>query len=177
MNKTQNSTQNTHELLPRRVLAWAVMRASTNTLATPENLSRGVKQVDTKCALEGCNSTCILGHMFSGCSKSLDRFAQRHDSVLALLLKTINQHKGEDVETYADLNGHRIHDGTIPPNRAATGLGGGDEESGEEGAADRADDPVIVNLVSKQLLKGKRRDIPACPRPGGERMESLKSSG
>ena len=31
------------------------------------------------------------------------------------LLKTINLHKGEEVETYADLNGFKINGGTIPP--------------------------------------------------------------
>ena len=100
--------------VPRGVLAWAV-RASTNTLATPDNLSRWGKRVETKCALEGCNSTATLGHMLSGCSKALDRFAHRHDSVLSHLLKTINLHKGEEVETYADLNGFKINGGTVPP--------------------------------------------------------------
>ena len=52
----------------------------------------------------------------------MDRFAYRHDSVLAHLLKTINKHKGEDMETYADLYGHRVNGGTIPPDLCETEL-------------------------------------------------------
>ena len=44
----------------------------------------------------------------------MDWFAYRHDSVLAHLLNTINKHKGEEVETFADLNGHRVNNGTLP---------------------------------------------------------------
>ena len=55
--------------------------------------------MDKKCVLEGCNSPCTLGNLLSGCNKSLDRFAYRHDSVLAHLVKTINQNKGDEVET------------------------------------------------------------------------------
>ena len=46
--------------VPRGVMAWAV-RASTNTLATPDNLARWGRPVDTKCNLEGCSATCTLG--------------------------------------------------------------------------------------------------------------------
>ena len=76
--------------------------------------------VDKKCALEGCNSLSTLGHILSGCNKALDRFAYRHDSVLAHLAKTINQCKADGVEVYADLNGHRVNGGTLPPDLCET---------------------------------------------------------
>ena len=36
-------------------MAWAV-RASTNTLATPDNLARWGRPVDLKCSMEGCSA-------------------------------------------------------------------------------------------------------------------------
>ena len=47
---------------------------------------------------------CNLGHLLSGCSKSLDRYTFRHDSVLSHLLDTIIKRKKEGVEVFADLN-------------------------------------------------------------------------
>ena len=105
--------------VPKGVLAWAT-RACTNTLATPDNLSRWGRVVDKKCALEGCNSLSTLGHILSGCNKSLDRYAYRHDSVLAHLAKTINQCKADGVEMYADLNGFRVNGGTVPADLCET---------------------------------------------------------
>ena len=105
--------------VPKGVLAWST-RACTNTLATPDNLSRWGRVVDKKCALEGCNSLSTLGHILSGCNKSLDRFAYRHDSVLAHLAKTINQCKADGVEMYADLNGYRVNGGTVPADLCET---------------------------------------------------------
>ena len=46
----------------------------------------------------GCNATCTLGHLLSGCAKSLDRFTFRHDSVLSHLLDVINKRKKEGVK-------------------------------------------------------------------------------
>ena len=67
--------------VPRGVMAWTV-RAGTNTLATPDNLARWGRPVDTRCSMVGCDVTCTLGHLFSSCAKSLDRYKFRHDSVL-----------------------------------------------------------------------------------------------
>ena len=101
------------------MMAWAV-RAGTNTLATPDNLARWGRPVDTRCSMSGCDSFCSLGHMLSACSKSLDRFKFRHDSVLTHLLTTINKNKKEGVTTFADLNGWRVNGGTVPPDLALT---------------------------------------------------------
>ena len=59
------------------------LRTGTNTLATPDNLARWGKPVDTKCHMEGCNAISTLGHLLSSCPKSLDRYSFRHDSVLS----------------------------------------------------------------------------------------------
>ena len=64
--------------VPRGVMAFAV-RAGTNTLATPDNLERWGRPVNKICIMEGCNATCTLGHLLSGCAKSLDRYTFRHD--------------------------------------------------------------------------------------------------
>ena len=105
--------------VPRGVMAWAV-RAGTNTLATPDNLARWGRPVETKCSLEGCTATCTLGHLLSCCGKALDRFKFRHDSVLNHLLETINKNKKEEVTVYADLNGWRVNGGTIPTDMVLT---------------------------------------------------------
>ena len=105
--------------VPRGVMAWAV-RAGTNTLATPDNLARWGKPVDTRCALDGCTAPCTLGHLLSNCSSALDRFKFRHDSVLLHLLKTVITHKTDKVTVYADLNGWRVNGGTVPPDLALT---------------------------------------------------------
>ena len=101
------------------MMAWAV-RAGTNTLATPDNLARWGRPVDTKCSMVGCDNYCTLGHMLSACSKSLDRFKFRHDSVLTHLLNSINNNKKEGVTTFADLNGWRVNGGTVPSDLVLT---------------------------------------------------------
>ena len=105
--------------VPRGVMAWAV-RASTNTLATPDNLARWGRPVETKCNLEGCSATCTLGHLLSSCKVALDRFKFRHDSVLNHLLQTIIKNKSDQVTVFADLNGWRTNGGTIPQDMVLT---------------------------------------------------------
>ena len=82
--------------VPRGVMAFAV-RAGTNSLATPDNLARWGRPVNTKCSMDGCNATCTLGHLLSACPKILDRFTFRHDSVLQHLLNTIVRRKKEGI--------------------------------------------------------------------------------
>ena len=58
--------------VPKGVMAWAA-RATTNCLASPDNLAKWKKIVDPKCPL--CSlSPCTLGHMLSSCKEALDRF-------------------------------------------------------------------------------------------------------
>ena len=121
-------------------MAWA-LRACTNTLATPDNLARWGKQVDTKCHMEGCNSICTLGHLLSSCPKALDRYSFRHDSVLSHLMTTIMRSKKEEVTVYADLAGWRINGGTIPPDLVLT------EQKPDLVIIDRSTNPTKVVLL------------------------------
>ena len=108
--------------VPRGVMAWAV-RASTNTLATPDNLARWGRPVDQKCSMEGCNVTNTLGHLLSNCKTktALDRYKTRHDLVLKHLLDEIKNKNKEGMTIYADLAGWRVNGGTVPPDLALTG--------------------------------------------------------
>ena len=57
--------------VPRGVMSWAI-RACTNSLATPDNLARWGKVVDSTCKMEGCNFVATLGHILLNCKKMLD---------------------------------------------------------------------------------------------------------
>ena len=64
------------------------MKATTNSLATPDNLARWGKVVDSSCKL--CSSDQLngktittLGHILNSCPKMLDRYEWRHNGVLA----------------------------------------------------------------------------------------------
>ena len=126
--------------VPRGVMAFAV-RAGTNSLATPDNLARWGRPVNTTCIMKECNATCNLGHLLSGCSKSLDRYTFRHDSVLSHLLNTIIKRKKEGVEVFADLNGWRVNGGTVPHDMAPT------EQKPDLVVIDRSVNPVKVILI------------------------------
>ena len=126
--------------VPRGVMAFAI-RAGTNSLATPDNLARWGKPVNTKCNMEGCNATCTLGHLLSACPKSLDRFTFRHDSVLQHLLNSIVRRKKEGVSVYADLSGWRVNGGTVPHEMALT------EQKPDLVIIDKSVKPVKILLV------------------------------
>ena len=83
--------------VPRGVMSFA-MRASTNSLATPDNLARWGRVVDSSCQL--CSSeqpqsktTATLGHILNSCPKMLDRYEWRHNSVLAYLYQVMMESK------------------------------------------------------------------------------------
>ena len=136
-------------------------------MATPDNLARWGRPVDTRCSMSGCDSFCSLGHMLSACSKSLDRFKFRHDSVLSHLLNTINKNKKEEVTTFADLNGWRVNGGTVPPDLALT------EQIPDLVIIDRSMSPAKVILLeqclrtrptlSKQLLTERQQGTRGSP--------------
>ena len=100
-------------------MAWAV-RASTNTLATPDNLARWGKQVGTTCQLEGCGAKSTLGHILSKCDVTLERRRYRHDSCLGYIVDTLKVNKPDHITFYADLEGCRVNGGTIPPELVLT---------------------------------------------------------
>ena len=102
------------------------MRASTNALATPDNLARWGKVVDTSCQL--CSNdeqpqrrtTATLGHILNNCPMMLDRYEWRHNSVLAYLYQVMSESKSAGVKIYADIDGAKISGGTVPPDIMVT---------------------------------------------------------
>ena len=94
-------------------LAWAV-RARTNTLATPDNMARWGKRVDTQCQISNCGAPSNLGHV--RCKRSLDRFQFRHDSVLSHIVQKILSTKQGTVTVYAEFDGWCLNDDTLPPD-------------------------------------------------------------
>jgi hypothetical protein len=75
------------------------MRASTNALATPDNLARWGKVVDATCKLcyvpgqPTTRSTGTLGHILNNCPKMLDRYEWRHNGVLAYMYQMLMENK------------------------------------------------------------------------------------
>lgn len=120
--------------VPKGVMAWAA-RATTNCLASPDNLSKWKKIVDPKCPL--CSlSPCTLGHMMSNCKEALDRFEWRHNNIVKYLHTLFSSQRLEGVEVYADLEGHRVNGVTIPSDVAMTA---------------QKPDLVIVNRKAKEV--------------------------
>ena len=109
--------------VPRGVMSFA-MRASTNSLATPDNLARWGKVVDATCKLcsvpDKPRTTATLGHILNNCPMMLDRYQWRHDGVLAYLYEILLEHKPEGVKLYADIEGAKVNGGTIPPEIMVT---------------------------------------------------------
>ena len=104
--------------LPKGVLGWAA-RAATNSLATPDNLFRWGKRVDSSCKL--CQSPkCTLFHIISNCKVALEgnRYDYRHDSILNYMAQHIKP--SENIEVYLDLEGRKINGGTIPSDIVTT---------------------------------------------------------
>ena len=111
--------------VPRGVMSFA-MRASTNSLATPDNLARWGKVVDATCRQcsvpdqPNTRTTATLGHLLNNCPKMLDRYEWRHDGVLAYLYSTLLENKPEGMTIYADIEGAKVNGGTIPPEILVT---------------------------------------------------------
>ena len=104
--------------VPKGVMAWAA-RATTNCLASPDNLAKWKRIVDPKCPL--CSaSPCTLGHLLSNCKEALDRYEWRHNNIVKYLHTLFSSQRLEDVEVYADLEGHRVNGVTIPSDVAMT---------------------------------------------------------
>ena len=112
--------------VPRGVMQFA-MRSATNTLATPDNLKRWKKTASNTCKM--CvqqNSRpykATLFHILNQCAAFLgdtERFKFRHDSVLNYITHTLKENKPENIQIYADLDGHKINGTTIPPHITVT---------------------------------------------------------
>ena len=111
--------------VPRGVMGFA-MRASTNSLATPDNLARWGKVVDTSCKLcynpdqPNTKTTATLGHILNNCPRMLDRYEWRHNGVLAHLYKEMMDSKPQGIVIYADVEGAKVNGGTLPPEIVVT---------------------------------------------------------
>ena len=105
--------------LPKGILPFA-LKASTNTLNTPDNLRRWGKKKLANCTL--CGNHCTLLHILNYCKISLDqgRFDWRHDSVLKLLVSAVVEGKPPNLDMFADLQGYKINGGTIPADILCT---------------------------------------------------------
>ena len=120
--------------VPKGVMAWAA-RATTNCLASPDNLAKWKRIVDPKCPL--CShSPCTLGHMLSNCKEALDRFEWRHNNIVKYLHSLFTSQGLEGIEVFADLEDHRVNGVTIPPDVAMTA---------------QKPDLVIINRKSKEV--------------------------
>ena len=104
--------------LPKGVLGWAA-RAATNSLATPDNLFRWGKRVDSSCKL--CQSPkCTLFHILSNCKVAVNghRYDYRHDSILNYMAQHVTS--SEKIDVYFDLEGRKINGGTLPADIITT---------------------------------------------------------
>jgi hypothetical protein len=106
---------------PGGVMSFA-MRASTNSLATPDSLARWGKVVDATCKLchvpeqPNTRTTGTLGHILNNCPRMLDRYEWRHNGVLGYLYDILMENKPEGMTVIADLEGARVKGGTRPPD-------------------------------------------------------------
>ena len=102
---------------PKGVLAWA-LRACTDSLPTQANLARWNKVIDNKCKLCIVNGNpSVIGtlhHILNACPILLERYTWRHDSVLTYVTKQLTSSLMHEEYLYADLEGFRLNDGTIP---------------------------------------------------------------
>ena len=64
-----------------------------------------------------------LFHILNHCEAFLgpsERFIFRHDSVLSYITCTLKENKQDKIQIYADLDGHKVNGGTIPPHITVT---------------------------------------------------------
>jgi hypothetical protein len=105
--------------VPRGVMSFA-MRASTNSLATPDNLARWGKVVDASCKLclepdkPNTRTKGTLGHILNNCPRMLDRYEWRHNGIVAYLCETLRSQNMEGMRVFADIEGAKVNGGTIP---------------------------------------------------------------
>ena len=102
------------------------MRASTNSLETPDNLARWGKVKDASCKMclaPGQPNTKILGtlgHILNNCPRILERYEWRHNGVLAFIYDCLTKNKPEEITMYSDFEGAKVNGGTIPPHIMVT---------------------------------------------------------
>ena len=105
--------------IPKGVLSFA-LKASTNSLNSPDNLRRWGKIKLANCAL--CGNYCTLEHILNFCSvaKNQGRFTWGHNSVLNYLCLELKDKLPENLQMYSDLDQYSLNGGTIPPDILCT---------------------------------------------------------
>ena len=111
--------------VPRGVMSFA-MRSSTNTLATPDNLKRWKKTRSDNCLMCQKPNTfpqkCTLHHVLNNCKAFLDnRYVWRHDSIVTYIVETLKLDKPDQLDIFADIEGHRVNGLTLPSTVVVTG--------------------------------------------------------
>ena len=112
--------------VPRGVMQFA-MRSSTNTLATSDNLKRWKKVASDTCKMclkPNCRpSKATLFHILNHCEAFLgehERYVFRHNSILSYITQTLKENTPDNIAIYADLDGHKVNGGTLPPHITVT---------------------------------------------------------
>ena len=98
---------------PRGLLQFA-SRAIMDTLATPSNLARWNKVVDSSCRL--CHRTpANLFHLLSGCKVALEQkhYNTRHDLVVEYIVRMLKENASVGTNVYVDLDRFRSHSSTL----------------------------------------------------------------
>ena len=93
--------------LPSGQLSF-MLRAASDTLPTPMNLSRWRYKADSKCPLCGSPYSTTL-HILNACPTALSqgRYTWRHDSVLHHILRFLSLNLSTSATLYGDIDGHR----------------------------------------------------------------------
>ena len=152
------------------------MRASTNTLATPDNLKRWkVSRSDTcKMCLSPTSrpQKATLFHILNNCSAFLgesERMTWRHDSVLSYITQTVKESLPENVQVFADLDGHKVNGGTIPPHIMVT------SSRCDLVVIDSSTTPATVYLFELTVCFERQDNITAANNRKYDRYSSLSS--
>ena len=88
--------------LPNNIVCF-VRKGLIFSLPNRSNLFKWKITQDNKCSM--CQQTETQLHVLSNCSKYLDRYKWRHDSILKTILNKLSRSPREGVEIFADLEG------------------------------------------------------------------------
>ena len=161
--------------VPKGVMQFA-MRASTNTLATPDNLKRWKVARSDICQMcvkpNSPPQKATLFHILNNCSAFLgeaERMTWRHSSVLNYITHTIKESLSEQVQVFADLEGHKVNGGTIPPHIMVT------QSRCELVIIDSSTTPTTVYLFELTICFERQGNIDAANNRKYERYTSLSA--
>ena len=102
--------------LPKGTMKF-ILNSSINTLPTKANLKLWGKSKSDKCTL--CGRIQTLNHVLSSCPKFLEqgRYTYRHNNIIKEIVENIDR---DNARVYADIEGHTIGGGTVPPDILVT---------------------------------------------------------